>query len=70
MIPSSIEIWLGDLPMASDDPVYTTAMFYRLGQVFLSIEWIWTMIVNLKILLDPIQREFTDQLPRTSTASS
>ena len=33
MIPKEIEIWLGDLPMASDDPELSKAMFYCLGEV-------------------------------------
>ena len=33
MIPKEVEIWLGDLPMASDDPELSKAMFYCLGVV-------------------------------------
>ena len=37
MIPKEVEIWLGDLPMASDDPELSKAMFYCLGVVSRSI---------------------------------
>ena len=40
MIPKEVEIWLGDLPMASDDPELSKAMFYCLGVVSRSILFI------------------------------
>ena len=47
MIPKEVEIWLGDLPMASDDPELSKAMFYCLGVVSRSIIF---MLYYLKYL--------------------